>query len=249
MEQKLARKEKVDFIPLDIEYEPTFDEKALIPCFFTSQIYLACRSYLGQFRKGEEKISHRTFKQCHYCENFFAKTDENMKKHLPAFSAKGGMTYAFDIGQIVIFQDNFKYLGDVPFTVYFDFETTTGNSPFSDPKMYVISYFQVYTFHPSLNLDKIVIVRSFQQKPEEIYDLSHFKKERKPFFNQKTFYQQKDAADAVLARDKSTSLAELFSVELKFAIDTFNEWFSSIIKSKFLGLDWIKNKSIEKRTQ
>ena len=172
-----------------------------------------------------------------------------MKKHLPAFSAKGGMTYAFDIGQIVIFQDNFKYLGDVPFTVYFDFETTTGNSPFSDPKMYVISYFQVYTFHPSLNLDKIVIVRSFQQKPEEIYDLSHFKKERKPFFNQKTFYQQKDAADAVLARDKSTSLAELFSVELKFAIDTFNEWFSSIIKSKFLGLDWIKNKSIEKRTQ
>ena len=31
MEQKLARKEKVDFIPLDIEYEPTFDEKTLIP--------------------------------------------------------------------------------------------------------------------------------------------------------------------------------------------------------------------------
>lgn len=79
---------------------------------------------------GEEKISHRTVKQCHYCENFFAKTNENMKKHLSVCSAKGGITYTFDNGQIVNFQDNFKYLGDVPFMAYFDFETTTGNSAF-----------------------------------------------------------------------------------------------------------------------
>ena len=48
--------------------------------------------------------------------------------------------------------------------------------------LYVISYCQVYTFHPSLNLDKVVIFRSFQQKLEEIYDLSHFIKENEPFF-------------------------------------------------------------------
>ena len=50
----------------------------------------------------------------------------------------------------------------------------------------------------------------------------------------------KDAASAVLAREKSTSLAELFSVELKFTIDTLNDWFSRIIKPKFLELDDIK---------
>ena len=143
-------------------------------------------------------------------------------------------------GQIVNFQDNFKYLGDAPFTVYFDFETTTGKSAFLDPKMYVISYCEVYTFHPSLNLDKVVIFRSFQQKSEEIFDLSHFKKEQEHFFNQTSFYQLKDAADAVLARHRSTSLTELFSVELKFTIDTLNEWFSSIIKPKFLELYWLK---------
>ena len=43
-------------------------------------------------------------------------------------------------------------------------------------------------------------------------------------------------ATAVLAREKSTSLAELFSVELKFAIDNLNNWFSSTIKPKFLEL-------------
>ena len=50
----------------------------------------------------------------------------------------------------------------------------------------------------------------------------------------------KDAASAVLVREKSTSLAELFSVELKYTVDTLNEWFSKIIKPKFFELDDIK---------
>ena len=43
-----------------------------------------------------------------------------------------------------------------------------------------------------------------------------------------------------MAREKSTSLTELFSGELKFAIDTLNNWFSNTIKTKFLDLDDIK---------
>ena len=35
-----------------------------------------------------------------------------------------GITYAFDNGQILNYQNNFKYLGDLPFTVYFDFHPT-----------------------------------------------------------------------------------------------------------------------------
>ena len=151
-------------------------------------------------------------KQCHYCESFFAKTDENMKKHLSVCSARIGITYDFDNGQIVNFQDNFKYLSDVPLTVYFDFETTTGNFAFSDQQMYVISYCQIYSFYPSLNLGKTVIFRSFLQKLDEIYDLNHFKKEHDPFFNRTTFCQLKDAADAALAQHKVAYLAELFTL-------------------------------------
>ena len=53
-----------------------------------------------------------------------------MKKHLSVCSAKKGITYAFENGQILNYQDTFNYLGGLPFTVYFDFEITTGSCPF-----------------------------------------------------------------------------------------------------------------------
>ena len=82
--------------------------------------------------------------------------------------------------------------------------------------------------------------RSFQQTAEEIYDLSHFRQEHVAFFDRTAFYQLKDAASAVIAREKSTFLAELFSIELKFTIDTLNAWFSNTIKPKFLEIDDIE---------
>ena len=140
--------------------------------------------------------------------------------------------YTFENGKIISFQDNFKYLGDVPFTVYFDFETTTGDIIFSDPKMFVVSYCQIYSFHPSLNIDKIVVFRGFQQIPEETYDLNHFRQEHIPYFDRITFFSAKRCP----CREKSTSLAELFSIELKFTIDTLNNWFSNTIKLKLAFL-------------
>ena len=43
--------------------------------------------------------------------------------------------------------------------LHLDFETTTGDSVFFDPKMFVVSYCQIYSFHPSLELDKIVFLK------------------------------------------------------------------------------------------
>ena len=74
------------------------------------------------------------------------------------------------------------------------------------------------SFNPSLRLDQIVIFISFQQAPEQIYDLSHFTNEHAALFDKATFYQLKDAASAVFAREKSTSLAELFSTEFKLTM-------------------------------
>ena len=133
-----------------------------------------------------------------------AKNNEAMTKHLEIWSVREGITYSFDNSQIITFQDNFKSLSEVPFTVYFEFERTTGDSVFFNPKMYVVSHSQIYLFHPSLKLNKIDIFQSFQQITEEIYDFSHFKQEHVPFFNKITFYQLKDATSAVLAQEKST---------------------------------------------
>ena len=60
------------------------------------------------------------------------------------------------------------------------------------------------------------------------------------YFHRVIFNQLIDAATSVLSREKSTSLPKLFTVELKFAIDTLNMWFKQTIKSKFLELSDIQ---------
>ena len=103
--------------------------------------------------------------------------------------------------------------------------------------MYVVSYCQIYTFYPSLKLDKIVIYRSFQQTANEMFDLGHFRREHAAIFDTITYQQLKDAAQNVLNREKLTSLAEMFSVELKFTTDTLKNWFNQTIKPKYYELD------------
>lgn len=49
-----------------------------------------------------------------------------------------GIVYSFKNNKIISFQGNFKYLGDISFTIYYDFEITTGDNIFQDPKMFVI---------------------------------------------------------------------------------------------------------------
>lgn len=78
VKHELACKEKREFVPIDIVYEPVYDESVPILWFFIDKIYLAYRSYGEQMSKEKECIRHPTVKQTHYCGNYFAKNDENM---------------------------------------------------------------------------------------------------------------------------------------------------------------------------
>ena len=131
--RKLERKEKIYLTPIDIVYEPSYNENIPAPCFFTGQIFLAYKSYIGRIDRSKDRVFSQAVKQCHFCENFFAKNEEAMKKHLTICAAREGITYSFNNGQIINFQDNFKYFGEVPFTVYFDFEPAAGDSVFFRP--------------------------------------------------------------------------------------------------------------------
>ena len=51
----LARKEKVDFTPINIVYEPSFDENVPVTCNFTDRIHLAYKCHVGGFDKGKKK--------------------------------------------------------------------------------------------------------------------------------------------------------------------------------------------------
>lgn len=53
-----------------------------------------------------------------------------------------------------LFFDNVKFMGDLPFAIYFDFETTCRKKPYNfDDKasMYPVLYTFVVTFHRTLN--------------------------------------------------------------------------------------------------
>ena len=135
-----------DFIPIDVVYEWTLNENMIIECFFTPKIHLGFRTTIGKSRKGGNVLNHNHAKQCHYCNNYFIKSDEKTKKHLSICSGKAGFTFSFDNEKIVDYQDHYRNLGDLSFSIYYDFETTTGSVVFFDAKMYVVSYAWLWLF-------------------------------------------------------------------------------------------------------
>ena len=80
-----------------------------------------------------------------------------MKKHLSICSGKAGFTFSFDNGKIVDYQDHYRSLGDLPFSIYHDFETTTGSVVFFDAKINMVSYCMVVAFHPDLKIPRLMI--------------------------------------------------------------------------------------------
>lgn len=62
-----------------------------------------------------------------------------------------------------------------------------------------------------------MVFTSFQQNLEEFSSLDYFPQDHVKFFDPITV---KQVRDAVFVKEKTTSLSELFSVELKFTRDT-----------------------------
>ena len=65
---------------------------------------------------------------------------------------------------MISYQDNFHAKGNVPFVIYFDFETTAPTDNCLDlkqKKMFVVLYVMVVAFNPELNLESIIIQISF----------------------------------------------------------------------------------------
>lgn len=155
-----------------------------------------------------------------------------MQQHIATCAGQAGFSYSFDNGWVINYQDNYKKIGDLPFALYYDFETTTGSVLFFDAKMYVVSYCIVVAFHPDLELPRLYICRSYDQDHAQLTSLVHFDNVQRNFFsdksnfNPKTLAQLRDAALAVENRKENTALAEMFSIELKFTVDCLKFWFN-----------------------
>ena len=232
----LNSRERKNFIPIDIVYEPTLNDKKPIKCLFAPEICLGFYTSYEKMRKGKKVTDHTKARQCHYCNNYFVKSSEKMEKHLSCCKGKAGFTFSFEYGKIINYQDHYKNLGDLPFTVYYDFETTTGSVVFLDAKMYLVGYCMIVAFHPELKIPRLVIFRSYDQNANVLISLTHFQALQYDFFddpknfNKTTLKQLEDAAFSVQNREKNTALAEIFSIELNFTIDCLKFWLKKITK-------------------
>ena len=66
-------------------------------------------------------------------ESFFARADKQ-KRHLENCSGVPGVIYNFNNKNLITFEDNFKSKGDMPMTMYFDFEATAPTNNCFDPE-------------------------------------------------------------------------------------------------------------------
>ena len=173
---------------------------------------------MEKIRKVKKHMDFCGARQCHYCNNYFVKSAEKMQKYLSCCAGKAGFTFSFDNGKIIDYQDNYKHLGDVPFSIYFDFETTMGSVVFFDAKMFAVSYYMVVAFRPKLDIPRICNFRSYDQSADQLTSLSHFETLQCNFFADTDYYNRvtlkklEDAAFSVQHRERSTALAQMFSV-------------------------------------
>ena len=115
----------------------------------------------------------------HYCRKFFIREDRQ-KRHMESFAGVPGVVYNFNNQNLISYPDNFHAKGDIPFVIYFDFETTapTDNCLDSEQKkMFIFSYVMTVAFHPELQLNCIIIQRSFVHSIEHITVLNYFTQE------------------------------------------------------------------------
>ena len=87
-----------------------------------------------------------------------------------------GIIYKFENQNIANFEVNLKKMGDITFTMYFDFETSTGTTSqnhLEDVEMDQMFYSLIFAFHLKLQLDRKVIIRSFNHSLEKVNDVSY----------------------------------------------------------------------------
>ena len=96
---------------------------------------------------------------------------------------------------------NFYAKGNLPFVLYFDFETTAPTDHCFDPgqkTMFVVSYVMIVAFHPDLKIDKIIIQRSYAHAIEQLTSLDYFSQNQIKRINKELVRQLKDIAFEVI---------------------------------------------------
>ena len=79
--------------------------------------------------------------------------------------------------------------------------------------MFVVSYVMIVAFNPELNLERIVIQRSFAHSIDQLTSLNYFTREQITFIDQSLIKMLKDMAFEVAKRKFKNSIGQMFFIE------------------------------------
>ena len=202
-------------------------------CYFSEDISKAYSSLHSEGKRGLKR-AHKVY-QCYYCNKFFL-TQFKQKRHTENCAGKPGVVYNFNNQCLISYQDNFGDKGDLPFVIYFDFETTAPTDNCLGPeqkKMLLVSYVMIVAFHQALQLDRIIVYRSFAHPLEELTTLEYLTREQITFIEPHLISMLKDMAFEVAKRKCKNSLGQMFSIESALVKKTLFKWFNTKFKQQF----------------
>ena len=113
-------------------------------------------------------------------------------------------------------EDNIGNKGDLPLVAYMDFEITAPAEDFLTPeqnKMFVVSYTLIFAFHAKLNLNRVVIQRSFGHSLLKLATLGYLTEGQSKFVDKDLINQLKDCVISVFERRCKNAIAQIFAVE------------------------------------
>ena len=130
-----------------------------------------------------EKIRHRTTFQCYFCSNYYGRKHK-FNRHIKNCTWRPGYVYNSNTQNLLTFQENLKFKQDIPLTAYIDFETTTPTDGCLNPenkKTTAVSYVIIFAFHPLLQIDHVIIERSFGHSNLKLCSLNYLTSEQLKF--------------------------------------------------------------------
>ena len=102
--------------------------------------------------------------------------------------------------------------------------------------MFVFSYVIFFAFCPELNIDRVIIERSFGHSEHSLSSLNYLTIDQLQYRGNKTLLQLRDCAFNVAKKKNKLAVPEMFSTKIKFAGDCLIKWFNKKFKSKNLEL-------------
>ena len=212
------------FIPIEFIYKPVKNCNEVINCYFSNKINLAFGSIFSE----NGILGHGTAFQCQFCLNYYRRKDK-YDRHLDSCTGKPAYIYNFNTQSLITFEKNLKCKNDTPLITNIDFKTTASTDGCLDPenpKMFAVSYVISFTFHPELEIDKVIIERSSGHSEYTVTSLNYLTVDQLNFKNNKTFLQLRGCALNIARKQRKLAIAQMFATELKFAGDCLLKWFN-----------------------